>query len=600
MNMTNLEAHSREADSLESRLRRYGHTLDTVNYATTNTNRLSQPAAHNKEASRSQQHAKPKRKARYAMGTAVAGLSALIVSGLSFGGSSNTTIVTADAPATTRFVTPSDMTAAYLRMQAQSTMVFPVAGPASFADTFGAPRFTDTPFATRHDGVDIFTPSGSRIYSMTAGTVRLRSFDVTTNGRALNAAQGFDTRPTARQKLGSFESTPASPTYHLQFAEVTESDGTIVVYGNIEPTVADRKTVRVGQLIGLLTILPSRTPPHLHVARYSPGVRLPTSQPFVPVGSGEEYQATNIFPLLKSLQPTEGQPAALVEVQGIRVSSAIGARLKSLLDAAKAAGFTKISGQGYRSPKAQIALRKALCGTTNYDIYVKPAAQCTKPTARPGNNDHERGVAVDFSQGGRIVDAKHPFVRWLAKNAPDYGFTGLTSEPWHWSADPVLPATANPPIGTSIGTLQITSAHVNVPLIEGAASEQLKSGAGREHLSAQFGEAGETVIRCQRTAYGQPCFNLELAKIGEKIEVHTNSVVYEYTVRSSFLIDNIVTPNAISTPVVKIPSALKGKAVLTLTTHKPKYSAKQSLVVQAELSGIAFENPLYFEVGTFK
>lgn len=598
MNMTNLDSHSKESDSLESRLRRYGNTLDTslsVAAESSESSESSESATRGTASDASWgRFQRPRRKTRCTVGVALTGLSALIVSGLSFGGTSNTTIVTADSLSEMQPVTAEQLKAAYLKVKAQSTMAFPVAGQASFVDTFGAPRLPGTPFAARHDGIDIFAPTGSPIYAVSGGTVQLRSFDVKSKDGTPNTQGRFETTPTAWRKSGSVESTSTS--YHMQFAEIAESNGTITVYSNLDPTVAANERVRPGQLIGTLTLFQSGVPPHLHIARYSPGTRLASSLPFVPAPSGIEYKAINIFPLLTSLQPNSTQPAVLIDVQGITVSSAIAARLSSLLDAAKADGFEDVSGGGYRSPAMQVALRKAHCGKTDYDIYVKPASQCSPPTARPGNNEHERGLAIDFSQGGRIADRDHPFMRWLTKNAPKYGFTGVVDEPWHWSATAGVESTKEQPrIGATIGTLTIESARVNVPLIEGAALEQTKKGAGREPLSAKVGESGETVIRCNRTTYGAECFNLDLVKPGHRLAIRANSVVYEYTVKRVLIVSKTATIGG-----VILPGSTRGHPILTLTTQHPKYTMKQSLVVQAELWGVNYDNPLHLDVGTLK
>jgi LPXTG-site transpeptidase (sortase) family protein len=293
------------------------------------------------------------------------------------------------------------------------------------------------------------------------------------------------------------------------------------------------------------------------------------------------------------------QTSIVVEVQGIAVSSAIAPRLKSLLDAAKADGFSNISGNGYRSSARQVALRKAHCGTTNFDVYVKPSSQCNPPTARPGSNDHERGVAIDFSHNGQPMNAKEPFARWLKNHAAQYGFTGRADEPWHWAVDPAVPASPAK-VGSALGMLRIESAQVNVPLMEGAALEQLKKGAGRERLSAPIGEAGETVLRCQRTTYGAPCFTLNLTKVGDTVTIQSNNIVYEYTVNKVFIIDNIMGKDRLSIPTIEVPQSLQGQAILTLTSFHPVYTAKQSLVVRAELSGIRYNEPSSVDVGNSK
>jgi LAS superfamily LD-carboxypeptidase LdcB len=120
------------------------------------------------------------------------------------------------------------------------------------------------------------------------------------------------------------------------------------------------------------------------------------------------------------------------DTHGIRVAPSLRPRLVAMLAAAKADGLY-ITGGGYRSPANQIRLRAAHCGGGNYNVYHKPSSQCHPPTARPGNSQHERGLAVDFSYGGQIFNRSSPGYKWLRANAWRYGFINLKSEPWHWS-----------------------------------------------------------------------------------------------------------------------------------------------------------------------
>jgi LAS superfamily LD-carboxypeptidase LdcB len=106
-----------------------------------------------------------------------------------------------------------------------------------------------------------------------------------------------------------------------------------------------------------------------------------------------------------------------------------------LLDAADAAGLS-LGGSGYRDPQQQATLRQAHCGSSDYDIYDKPASQCSPPTARPGQSMHEQGLAVDFTSDGSIVTSRSSAAyRWLQGNASRYGLYNLPSEPWHWSVN---------------------------------------------------------------------------------------------------------------------------------------------------------------------
>ena len=125
----------------------------------------------------------------------------------------------------------------------------------------------------------------------------------------------------------------------------------------------------------------------------------------------------------------------LSTVRGITVDSSVAGRLGSLLDAASAAGFD-LGGSGYRDASGQIALRRQNCGTSDYAIYQMNPDSCSPPTAIPGRSNHERGLAVDFTNNGQIIRSRSDAAfRWLAANAGSYGFSNLPSEPWHWSTD---------------------------------------------------------------------------------------------------------------------------------------------------------------------
>lgn len=124
----------------------------------------------------------------------------------------------------------------------------------------------------------------------------------------------------------------------------------------------------------------------------------------------------------------------IVSVGGIRVSSSIAGQLQALLSAARAAGIN-FSGGGYRDSSAQVALRRAHCGSSSYAVYQAPASSCRPPTARPGASMHERGLAIDFTEGGRTLTRGSAGFQWLRANASRFGFANLPSEPWHWSTN---------------------------------------------------------------------------------------------------------------------------------------------------------------------
>lgn len=117
------------------------------------------------------------------------------------------------------------------------------------------------------------------------------------------------------------------------------------------------------------------------------------------------------------------------------VHRSIASNVQGLISAASAAGFN-LTGGGFRDPASQVSLRQAHCGTSYYDIYQKPASQCSPPTAIPGRSMHEQGRALDIKSGGSLITSRSdPAFVWLAANASGYGFYNLPSEPWHWSTN---------------------------------------------------------------------------------------------------------------------------------------------------------------------
>ena len=126
---------------------------------------------------------------------------------------------------------------------------------------------------------------------------------------------------------------------------------------------------------------------------------------------------------------------SIVSVRGIRVHNSIASPLADMLGAADSAGIS-LAGGGYRDPAGQIAVRRNNCGTSSYAIYQMPASSCRPPTARPGTSMHERGLAIDFTYGGRIISSRSSAAfQWLNANASRFGFYNLPSEPWHWSVN---------------------------------------------------------------------------------------------------------------------------------------------------------------------
>jgi sortase A len=110
-------------------------------------------------------------------------------------------------------------------------------------------------------------------------------------------------------------------------------------------------------------------------------------------------------------------------------------------------------------------------------------------------------------------------------------------------------------------------------VVEGVSVADLKNGAGHMPSTPLPGQPGNSVISGHRTTYGAPFHELDELVAGDRIEIETAIGVHVYEVRRT----EIVRPRD-----VWVTEPRDG-AWLTLTTCHPKFSARQRLVVFAEL-----------------
>lgn len=107
-------------------------------------------------------------------------------------------------------------------------------------------------------------------------------------------------------------------------------------------------------------------------------------------------------------------------IGSIPVNSLVSERVTLMLEAAKKDGVILTIGNSFRSYESQQQVYQNNCGS----------GTCNPPTATPGNSQHERGLAIDFSS----CSASSACFKWLSEHAKNYGYYNLPSESWHWSA----------------------------------------------------------------------------------------------------------------------------------------------------------------------
>lgn len=113
----------------------------------------------------------------------------------------------------------------------------------------------------------------------------------------------------------------------------------------------------------------------------------------------------------------------------------------------------------------------------------------------------------------------------------------------------------------------------DVVMYEGVDHETLKNGPGHMGTTPLPGQPGNAVISGHRTTYGRPFFDFDLLEIGDRVEIETGVGTHVYQVREIEVVeptDVWVTEN-------------RPGGWLTMTTCHPKFSARQRLVVWAEI-----------------
>ena len=119
-------------------------------------------------------------------------------------------------------------------------------------------------------------------------------------------------------------------------------------------------------------------------------------------------------------------------------------------------------------------------------------------------------------------------------------------------------------------------------LVEGVGVADLKKAPGHIPGTALPGQRGNVVLSGHRTTYGAPFNRWDELDPGEQVVLETRDTWHTYTITGS----KIVSPNAIEVtyPVPGDRRAKPTRRLLTMTTCNPEYSARERLIVSAELS----------------
>ena len=140
----------------------------------------------------------------------------------------------------------------------------------------------------------------------------------------------------------------------------------------------------------------------------------------------------------------------------------------------------------------------------------------------------------------------------------------------------VLQVESSPPAHSSFALIRIPSIErlqEGWNVVEGVRRRDLKTGAGHMPGTPLPGQPGNAVISGHRTTHGAPFGEFDQIVEGHRIEIDTALGTHVYEVRETLIVE--VTDVWVTEP--------RPGAWLTLTTCNPKFSARERLVVFAEL-----------------
>lgn len=128
--------------------------------------------------------------------------------------------------------------------------------------------------------------------------------------------------------------------------------------------------------------------------------------------------------------------------------------------------------------------------------------------------------------------------------------------------------------GESFGFMTIPELGIeDLVIYEGVDTETLTKGPGHMIDTPLPGQAGNAVVSGHRTTHGRPFHDFDILGVGDRIQVTTAAGTHVYEVRETAIVE--------PTDVWVIDPRPGGW--LTLTTCHPKFSARQRLIVWAQM-----------------
>ena len=203
------------------------------------------------------------------------------------------------------------------------------------------------------------------------------------------------------------------------------------------------------------------------------------------------------------------------------------------------------------------------------------------------------GTGIQYSQAQDRLENQFDNLLATAANAPATASTAVptTAAPTTSLAAPATtvaaPATTVPVttttvdpaiallvLGGAMGKIEIPDIDMSGVIVAGVRTEDLQKGVGHYPDTPLPGQQGNAAIAGHRTTYGAPFYRVDELEVGDEIKITTLQGTFVYRVTGQ----SIVAPSDYS-----VVANQPGKVMLTLTSCHPRYSAKQRIIVTAEL-----------------
>lgn len=129
--------------------------------------------------------------------------------------------------------------------------------------------------------------------------------------------------------------------------------------------------------------------------------------------------------------------------------------------------------------------------------------------------------------------------------------------------------------GSALSRLEVPAIGIDDIVVAGIGVSDLKKGPGHFPDTPLPGQLGNAAIAGHRTTYGAPFFDIDQLEAGDEIIVTTLDGRYVYEVSGQQIVD----PSEYEVVMTSDPE----RASLTLVSCDPKFTAKNRIVVRAEL-----------------